>query len=395
MDQLPVPVVQTVPPPSEDTIPPTARRPSLRRWGAAICCLFSLIPLTDTVGGAIRNISGEGGATDYLINRVFGEERCAVHGDMAASLILQNFGVTAPALLPDKADSEITDPPEQKNEEEDPPAPLTEEQLYAFDFDDVPSGAYPIVPRDFSVSELSCINETGYEPEWDSLPALDATPAGDGPLVLILHTHGTEAYSEEGSLWYTSEENIPRSDDITKNVVAVGEEMAQTLREAGIGVLHCETMHDKESYKESYTRSAETIKAMLKEYPTIRYVLDVHRDSILGSDNTKYRPVALVDGKATAQVMLVVGSDYKGADHPNWKKNLALAAVLERRMLENEPGMARAVNLRGAAFNQQFTPDSLLLEIGSCGNTLAEAKEAGHLVAQELAAVILERQSGT
>lgn len=390
MDHLPVPVTRIEVPPSEETVILPAKRPSLRRWGAAVCCVFALIPLTDTVSGAIKNISGEGGATDYLINRVFGEERCAMHGNMAASLILQNFGASAPILLPDKTG--FPDEPPDSEPVEDTAPPLTAEQLYAYDYDDVPPGAYPIVPRDFSVSELTCNNETGYEPEWDALPALTACPEADGPLVLILHTHGTEAYSEEGSLWYTDEENIPRSEDITQNVVAVGEEMATVLREAGIGVVHCETMHDKESYKDSYTRSAETVAAMLKEYPTLRYILDVHRDSILGSDNTKYRPVAPVGGEAVAQVMLVVGSDYKGADHPEWERNLALAAVLERRMLENEPGMARAINLRSAAFNQQFTPDSLLLEIGSCGNSLSEAKAAGRLVAQELAAIIRERQ---
>ena len=44
----------------------------------------------------------------------------------------------------------------------------------------------------------------------------------------------------------------------------------------------------------------------------------------------------------------------------------------------------------GAAFNQQYTKGSLLLEIGSCGNTLDEAKRAGKLAAQAIAAVLKE-----
>ena len=98
---------------------------------------------------------------------------------------------------------------------------------------------------------------------------------------------------------------------------------------------------------------------------------------------------AAVDGEAAAQIMFVVGTSEKGANHPRWEENLGYALTLQTMLSERYPGLMRAVNLRGASFNEQYTPRSLLLEIGSSGNTLAEAKRAVRVLGEAIADEIL------
>lgn len=293
-------------------------------------------------------------------------------------------------------------------EDETLPVYVNTDDLYYFDYSKVPPGGSPIVPMDMSLvsyGETYICNETSYAPKVSALlDSKDAIPAFDflnaavypvgKPVVLIIHTHGTEAYSKEGSISYSEADGeLARSADITQNVVAVGEVIARVLNENGIKTLHCTTMHDMESYKDSYIRSAATIREYLANYPSIRYVIDVHRDSITTSSGSIIRPVTLVDGRAAAQVMCVVGSDFGGADYDNWQNNLALALKLRRLLNERHGSICRPVFLRSSAYNQQYAPMSMLLEVGASGNSLSEAKEAARLVALALADII-KRKAG-
>lgn len=258
---------------------------------------------------------------------------------------------------------------------------------------------YPIERADLAGSGdvHTLFNETAYSPDTSrlleealpflSLPEFFAAYGTDAPYILILHTHGTEGFAPEGAEFYTPEDPF-RSQDPEKTVVAVGAAMAEVFENAGITVLHCTEMFDRDSYRDSYTRSAAAVRDYLTKYPSIQIVLDVHRDSVIRSDKTKIRPVTAVDGADTAQFMLVVGTDAKGADHPDWQDNLNFALKIQENLSERAPRFARSVNLRGAAFNQQYRPGSLLLEVGSCGNTLAEAKRAAQLAAQGILSVI-------
>lgn len=273
-----------------------------------------------------------------------------------------------------------------------PTPPPTEESLPESDppKEDI---RYPIHTADLSAGGdiLATFNETSYEPNGElllasPLPFEDFTAwqsvyGGTGePYILILHTHGTEAYSAEGQSSYTPSDSF-RSVDTTENVVAVGRVMADTFAAAGIPTLHCTDMFDRDSYRDAYTYSARAVREYLAAHPSIRIVLDVHRDSIVRADNTKIRPVTEVDGLDIAQFMIVTGTDFKGANHPDWQNNLNFALKIQKNMTDYSSTLCRAINLRGAGFNQQYAPGSLLLEVGSCGNTLLQAKRTAVLVA--------------
>ena len=156
----------------------------------------------------------------------------------------------------------------------------------------------------------------------------------------------------------------------------------------GLSVLHDTTLSDYPAYDGAYDRARAGIEAVLAEHPTVQMVLDVHRDALVGADGTVYKPVLEVDGVKTAQVMLLVGTDDAGAYFPDWTEHLALAMQLQRQMDALWPDLARPITLRTARFNQQLTKGSLLVEIGSHGNTLDEALAGARLFARAAGQVL-------
>lgn len=251
------------------------------------------------------------------------------------------------------------------------------------------SATHPIKTEDMSCENIFALsNQTGYSPDTEALLASCVIPAssvGSGePLVLIIHTHATECYSPEGAAEY-GEDTAFRTHDTSSNTVAVGDAAAEVLRENGIGTLHCTELFDGESYIDSYSRSAAAVAEYTAQYPTLRYVLDIHRDAIFSSDMTLVAPIS-PDG--VAQIMLVCGTDEMGADFPDWEENLSFALALQSAAHTKYPGMMRNINLRSASFNEQLASRYLLVEVGSAGNTLESAKEAGRRFAEVFAGVI-------
>ena len=210
----------------------------------------------------------------------------------------------------------------------------------------------------------------------------------EGPQILIVHTHATEAYTPDGTDVYTPSDNNTRTLDNNYNMVRVGDEMEKVFTEMGLGVIHDETLHDYPQYNGAYDRSAKTVAAYLEQYPTIRIVLDVHRDALIGEDGTVYKAVTTVDGTSTAQVMLVLGSSESG-EHPNWMENLTLACKIQNGMNTLYPTLARPMTLRSSRYNQQLCSGSLLVEVGTHGNTLQEALAAARLFARAAGQVLL------
>lgn len=219
------------------------------------------------------------------------------------------------------------------------------------------------------------------------VPALSLSKTTDKPQVLIVHTHTTECYLQRDDGTYRAED-VTRSADNSRNMVAVGAVIAAQLKQAGIGVIHDTAVHDN-PYSGAYSRSAASIKTYLKTYPTIRVVLDIHRDAIYPADNVRVKPTVKVNGKAAAQVMMIVGMRNTSATpNPHTADNLALGVRLQQQLHREYPGLVRPLSLVDARYNQQLTNGSLLIEVGSDANTLEEALYAGELVGNGVATVL-------
>ena len=285
----------------------------------------------------------------------------------------------------------------------------------AEDEPEVPAGNHSIIACDLSRGSGGAVlvdNGTSYEVSTDEYAALaslgldsatehEVTLREDGdevlyisdgkePQVIIYHTHGTECYSETGISCSDADMRF-RTTDTERNMTAVGRSAALELAQRGISTVHCTIMHDSESYTESYKNSYNTLVRLTEKYPSVRCTVDMHRDAVLYGDGSVARPITDTDLGTAAQLMLVIGSDEMGAAHPDWRETFAFGAALSAILGGSYPSLMRPISLRGAAYNQSFTHASLLLEVGSCGNTVGDAKTSAVLFARALA-VLLNKQ---
>lgn len=208
------------------------------------------------------------------------------------------------------------------------------------------------------------------------------------PQVLILHTHATESYLLHSENYYT-ENDTARNIDNAYNTVALGKIITDKLNSAGIVTLHDATQHDNPSYNESYSRAAKTINEYLKKYPSIKIVIDLHRDALAENDTDKVKVTTEIDGKKAAQVMLVMGSQSGNVKNfPNWKENLKLATKLQQTIEVMYPSLARSIHFMSKNYNESLTNGSMLIEIGTDGNTLDEAKYSAELLSNALISLL-------
>jgi stage II sporulation protein P len=171
--------------------------------------------------------------------------------------------------------------------------------------------------------------------------------------------------------------------------VRVGDELAKAFEEYGLNVIHDRGIYDYPSYTGSYNRSCTAIESYLEQYPDIAIVIDIHRDA-LGDGDVIYKTMAEVEGESLSQVMMLVGTGENGLEHPNWKENLKLALRIQSAVTDAYPTLARPVALKKERYNQHLTNGSLILEVGSSGNTLEEALGAIRLYAKAAAPVLLD-----
>ena len=210
----------------------------------------------------------------------------------------------------------------------------------------------------------------------------------DSPQVLIVHTHTTETFILDEADYYT-EAFSSRTRETDKNMVSIGKIVAEKLNNAGIKTLHDTSEHDYPNYTGSYSRAAKTINSYLKKYPSIKVVLDLHRDAVSSGESDKVKLVTEIEGKKAAQVMLVMGSQSGSVtDFPNWKENLKLAVRLQQKIEQKYPTLARPLSLMPKKYNENLTTGSLLIEFGTDVNTLTEAHYSALLVGNALAELL-------
>lgn len=232
-----------------------------------------------------------------------------------------------------------------------------------------------IIPTTIS-GGLSIKNTSGYDIDIDSVLSAGCPIRLETgkPQILIIHTHSSEAYSPAGLDKY-DDLGTNRTLDQNLNVIRIGKELAKIFEDCGLNVIHDTQVFDYPSYTGSYNRSCEAVEKYLADYPSIKIVIDLHRDALC-SDTVTYKTTDTEQGVCASQVMLFVGSDASGLEHPNWRQNLSLALYLQNAVCQSYPSLMRPITLTKYRYNQHLSPGSMIIEVGSNGNTLQEALAA-------------------
>lgn len=245
------------------------------------------------------------------------------------------------------------------------------------DYIDLPSGAQVQNKTEKDNSQLIAASKL--------LPPIEIEDASQ-PTVLIYHTHTTESYMPSGDRYDTRYPD--RAVDSDRNMVAVGDAICEALAERGVSVVHDCTIHDNPEFVGAYNRSAETILQNLEEYPGIKIVLDIHRDGIANPDGSLVAPIAEINGKNAAQFMIISGCDGTRFSIPNYIENFKLACLLQNTAEELFPNLARPVLFDYRDYNQSLFTGTLLIEVGSHGNSLDETVYTGQLIGEIIAKAI-------
>lgn len=241
-----------------------------------------------------------------------------------------------------------------------------------------------------SVGNVHIKNTTSKKPDFSTLlkegVKLDSEDISK-PTVLIFHTHTTESYlMADNGVFYSGYQT--RSTDPARNMVRVGDELCKVLEKNGIGVIHDTNIYD-DTYNGAYGRSRKTVLEYLEKYPTIKIVLDVHRDAVYTTDTDHLKPVCKLDGRKAAQVMIITGADGGPVESfPHWEENLRFALAVQKQVQTDHEGLMKPVYFCNRRYNMDVTPCSLLLEFGSDANTLDEAVYSASLVGSSLSTLI-------
>ena len=312
---------------------------------------------------------------------------------ICCALFVAGFALTALWRDADGSFFEKTEESPTPEESNPPPViipndpPLHEEIV-------IPQGATPIVTYDLAhigqgIGYLN--NETFYNPDSNALLKTDiGTALCQEPLVLVLHTHASEGYLPTNVPYLEGElGEITYTHDAERNMLAVGKAFILGLQKNGITAIHCTVMHDESGLSGSYERAADSIKFFREHYPSIRYVVDLHRDAILTAEGEYVRAATEIAGESVAQILPVVGSNAGGWEHDAWEGNLALALQLRQALNQNNTALCRPVMLRNSTYNQEMAPHAILLEIGTGANSISEAIAAATLAGEAFGKVIL------
>lgn len=348
----------------------------------------------------------------------------------AITFTAQNSYITEPIDLgggnlilykpsPQETEEAVTEPPPETAEETTSPAETTEEQpsitepssyiitqnispdeedLTVFDSQD---GAVEIMTFSQNSGENYLTLSSGAQirnctdldndfaaEQAELLPDIKLDLSSNEPQVLIMHTHACESYLVDGSGYYDSD-YTSRTTDASQSVVAVGQRIAEKLAENGICVIHDGTLHDYPYYNGAYSRAEETVTRILDVYPSIKVVLDIHRDGIEESDGTRVAAVTEINGREAAQVMIISAAANDYYDVPDYLENFRFACLLQNGMETANPGITRPILFQYCQYNQHLTTGSLLIEIGSHGNTLEQALYTGELIGESIAQALL------
>ena len=352
---------------------------------AAVLWLVSVCAGSDDLSAAAEAVHQSGLARRLVQWELGGLFRAADSLSLPAALALEQSPQLARARyeIETVGREEPVESPQVLDAEDDPsPSPATEKTPTQTGGDMARTLAVTTEDGYVRVGDVFIKNTSRQTVEDIAFDGTFAAKLGaDAPQVLILHTHGSEAYTMPEGQEYVSTGTF-RTADGSVSVIRVGDEIAAALSQHGISVLHDRALYDDPEYNGAYYRAEDAIEAYLEKYPSISFILDVHRDALEDKAGHQYKVITRED-PSCAQVSLVMGSSWEG-----WQENLKLAVAVQQHLTDQYPTLMRPVTVRNSDYNEYFTPGSLLVEVGAAGNSLDEALAAARLFAHGFAEVV-------
>lgn len=204
------------------------------------------------------------------------------------------------------------------------------------------------------------------------------------PSIYIYNTHDTEEYTPTSFAEYSVMPTVKLADYVLK----------EELEKKGYNVLIEETTISSVrstmglNYAGSYQASRVLLEAAKKTNPSLEYFIDLHRDSI-----SKDKTTLVYNDKTYAKILFLIG-----LENPNYQENLEFTTLISNKLNEKIPGLSKGIYKKQGAgvngiYNQDFSPRTILIELGGPENTIDEVYETLLILSEVLSEVISSDQN--
>ena len=140
------------------------------------------------------------------------------------------------------------------------------------------------------------------------------------------------------------------------------------------------------SYNKFYGTTRIFIENIKKEYPNIKYFIDVHRDGV-----EKNLSTITIDEKNYAKLLFVIASS-----NPNYLDNESEAKKISDKVNQKYNGLSRGIFHRNDGtpnlYNQDISRYALLIEVGANENTTDEVKNTVEVLGNAISEYIKENE---
>lgn len=183
------------------------------------------------------------------------------------------------------------------------------------------------------------------------------------PLIYIYNTHQTEEYTPSTFVEYSVMPTVQMNNYILE------EKFEQNGYSTIVEEQNIKTVlnEHKWNYAGSYNASRIFLEQAKKNYPTLKYFIDVHRDSL-----KKEATTIELNNKSYAKILFIIG-----LENPNYEQNLSFTEKINNQLNEKYPGLSKGIYKKegtgvNGIYNQDFSPYTILVEMGGPENTVDE-----------------------
>lgn len=238
------------------------------------------------------------------------------------------------------------------------------------------------------VNTIRRIRELAEPSENRNANTLSTARVADIPTVGVYYTHTSESF--------VSMSGVTHTQGTCGDIVMIGRELIRRLEDRyGVRVAYSEIIHDYPNWSRAYTNALQTAVALVKDNPSLKMLLDIHRDGfddeLVTPKEAKNIVTANINGVSVARILFVVTTDDFGLAHPNWRSNYSFAVKLNSKLNEMYPGLSRGIDVRkDARFNQHVHERALIVEVGAYISEEEELRRSVAMLADVIAAISRE-----
>ena len=205
----------------------------------------------------------------------------------------------------------------------------------------------------------------------------------NNPIIYIYNSHQLENYNNDNLQIY----------GITPNVLMASYLLKEKLNNLGLSTIVEDTnlteflTLNNWDYSNSYKASRIFMLDKKNTYNTLKYYIDIHRDSV----NKKLTTVN-INNKNYARILFVVG-----LEHQNYQKNLDFATEINSLFDKQYPGLSRGIYKKegegvNGIYNQDISENVMLIELGGVDNNIDEVLNTINAISDILSKYIGEHE---